>query len=60
MFYRLSKALWVLLFLVSNSVFAYAPEEIGFILMHGKWAAPAGPLANDYRIKVMSAFIMGG
>ena len=47
MFYRLSKALWVLLFLVSNSVFAYAPEEIGFILMHGKWAAPPGPLAND-------------
>lgn len=57
MLYRFNKYLLILSFLVSTSAFAYAPQEVGLILMHGKWGAPPGPLANnleDQGYKVVS------
>lgn len=32
----------------SANVFAYSPQEVGLILMHGKWATPPGPLASNF------------
>jgi pimeloyl-ACP methyl ester carboxylesterase len=32
----------------SNLSFAYNPQEIGMVLLHGKWGIPPGPLADKF------------
>lgn len=43
--------------LLSVNVFGYSAQDVGLILMHGKWASPPGPLAGyfeDQGYKVIS------
>ena len=36
------------IFNCSINAYAYAPQEVGIILMHGKWGVPPGPLAGKF------------
>ena len=36
------------LFNCSINAQAFAPQEVGIVLMHGKWGAPPGPLAGNF------------
>ena len=45
----ISYILSFVLLVFSTISFAYKPQEVGMVLLHGKWGIPPGPLANKFK-----------